>query len=310
MHPRISALAVIAVLVAPPAARADRKDGAIHRTTVDLHAFAWALGLLRQGKWDPGRPLPDPARCQAAIERGRSLGLVDDDPLRDPSFEHAPNGRSAGGYHYEIRFGQAPELCSAYVAAARPGVLQADAAKALEPFASSLLWMQNVAPGQGGADALEALKKAAAGCHVAVERVVAAGARLDGKVVVRGVERTLEKARQDICGTLAADVPGYVARHDEAVRARREQVMAPYRAAGIAGEKLELIITYDGVFWRGIGGDIVADPGKISRADVLFQWLEDRDGSHVIRRYQFSGNKLVRKTEKTYLVRPGSDAFR
>src|SRR5262249_4886428 len=110
MTPRTTTIALLFSLVAP--ARADLKDGAVHRATVDLNAYAWALGVLRQGKWDPGRPLPDPAQCTAAIERARANGLVDDDVLRDPSFEHAPGGRPSGGYHHEIRLGQAPELCS------------------------------------------------------------------------------------------------------------------------------------------------------------------------------------------------------
>jgi hypothetical protein len=305
-----SIVLMLATLVGAPAARADRKDGALHRTTVDLSAYAWALGIMTDGKWDPGRPPPDPAGCEAAIHWAREHGLEDTDVLRDPSFEHAPNGRRSGNYHYEINLGEAAALCSAYATASRTFRLQAEAGKALEPFAATLLWMANVAPGEGGRDAVSRLEKAAAECPAAVDKAVAAGAHLDGKVVVRDVEKTLEKARKDICDGLAAKVPDYLARHKEAVRARREQTLAPYKAAGMGGDKLELMIAYDGVYWRGVGGDVVSDPTKLARATVLFHWLEDAQGTHTIRRYQFSGNKLVKKSEKTYFKRPGSDAFR
>ena len=70
------------------------------------------------------------------------------------------------------------------------------------------------------------------------------------------------------------------------------------------------MIAWDGVGWRGVDGDLVRDPAKLAKATVLFHWLEDGDGIHTIRRFQFSGNKLVGKSERTYYKHPGSDAFR
>ena len=218
---RRTLLSLLVILLGTSAARADCKAGAVHRATQDLHYFAWALGILTEGKWDPGRSLSGQATCVAAVERAREHGLDDSEVLRDPSFEHAPNGRRSGNYHYEITLGEAPALCSAYGAAAGPFLHQTEAGEALKPFDSTLLWMENVAPGQGGGDVGKRLEKAAAECPTALDKVLAAGARLDAKVVIRDVEKTLEKAHKDICDALAAKVPAYMAKHRNRARGAR-----------------------------------------------------------------------------------------
>ena len=301
-------LAILLTLV--PTARADRKAGPIHRTTQDLGDYGWALGKMNDGSWDPGRVPPDPAKCTAAIAWARENGLEDEDRLSDSRFEGAPGATKSGNSNPAIRLADAPALCAAYAKTSRGLVAQFEAARALAPYVSQLTWMANVTPGQGGDAPVQNLAKAGEECRAAVDRAVAAGARLDGKLVVKEVEKTLEQARRDVCEALATQAPEYIARHREATREKREKAMAPYRAAGISGQKLELMIQYDGVYWRGVGGNTVTDPRDLAKAQVLFHWLEAADGTQVVRRYQFAGQKLLRTSEKTYRRQPGSDAFR
>lgn len=133
---------------------------------------------------------------------------------------------------------------------------------------------------------------------------------LDGSLKIKSFALHGDVAIADfdarICEALASTLPQWLADSRAALVKGNATARAKYSAAGIAGDKLDLIAKYDGVYWRLVGGDRTDDPKKLAKARVLFQWLEaeDKDDTrfviHTIRRYQFKGNTLAGTTEKQY----------
>jgi hypothetical protein len=121
----------------------------------------------------------------------------------------------------------------------------------------------------------------------------------DVAVKVDGKDVTLELGRADLRGYLAK-ARTFSKAADTVRKAKFEQAAAPYRALGVKGERLDLFVFYSelGFYVAGCRSE-TRDRKTIAKARVLFHWLENPDGSHMIRKYVFSGN-TVRTTEKTY----------
>ncbi len=106
-----------------------------------------------------------------------------------------------------------------------------------------------------------------------------------------------------ICPALAEHVPAWVATARASYRARRAKEAAPFVAAGITGEKLDLLVTYVGVSWRLPGGEKTDAPARLAKAPVLYQLLDSQDKDdpryliYTVRRYQFSGDRIARVSE-------------
>jgi hypothetical protein len=145
-----------------------------------------------------------------------------------------------------------------------------------------------------------------------VANALAEARKLEPDMKVGKRKVSLDSFEAEVAAPLKDVAPRWIADARAAFRARNEKLAAPYIAAGIAGEKLDLVVTYGGVYWRLEGGERTDDARKIARAPVLFQWLEMKDPEdqrfdiHTIRRYEFGGNKLLGVTEKRYRVLGGN----
>lgn len=91
-----------------------------------------------------------------------------------------------------------------------------------------------------------------------------------------------------------------------------DPVRAKWEAAGVRGDKLDLMVRTDGFRWRLPGGEQTDDPVKIAAAPVLFQWLVTQDPAdaafeiHTIRAYRFIRGALS-ITDRTLHIAVGDD---
>jgi hypothetical protein len=75
---------------------------------------------------------------------------------------------------------------------------------------------------------------------------------------------------------------------------------AKYRELGVGGDRLRLFVEYDDVSFRGKRCEIIDDTAALVRAKYVYQWLENADGTHTIRKYVFTGDRY-KVSEKTFL---------
>lgn len=118
-------------------------------------------------------------------------------------------------------------------------------------------------------------------------------------------------AEEKVCKPLAAIADGWAARI--AAREQREQasdasLAAPYKKAGIDGDKLAFIVRHDGEVY--LAGQIRATPQSAARATVLFEELVDGEGRTVVLRLTYAGNREVSRSSRAYIDPPGPSAYR
>lgn len=191
-------------------------------------------------------------------------------------------------------------LMAALVAA--PGAARADAitdaTKALEAGAK---WLKGRdAPTKAstkgfGPNAYDGWIAAGEACAKAV-------AAVDGSasVTIAGVETTFAEAGATYCQTQIDWGKAADALVDEWERELRLEKGQKYIDAGIKGERLELFIEYDSVYWMGKNCETIYDVAVLKKAKKLFQWLVNSDGTHTIRTYTFKGNKVKSVKDRTY----------
>ena len=153
--------------------------------------------------------------------------------------------------------------------------------------------------------------EAAQQCSDAVKHAYDTGATpstvllVDGykKVLLGEVDAKYCKPLAELARTFDADL--VTARHAE-----HDTVGAPYKAAGIAGDKLRFAIESDGFDRWAPGKRTLTTPAAIAHASVIYELIGGDDTGWTLERFQFSGNKLVSKTAEGFVVRPGASKFR
>jgi len=119
--------------------------------------------------------------------------------------------------------------------------------------------------------------------------------------------------KSSICGALA----NAAAEHLQAAGALGEQEKArdakrakPYLDARFTGDRLKLVLEYDGDPFFAIGGRPLASIKALKTARVMFRVTYGEYGIITYHRFQFAGDKLVRSTRKEYALEPGVAGFR
>lgn len=254
--------------------------------------------------------LRSPDDCLAAVTAWKSKGVKTSDRIFSYDFNQHPKAKDN-----TIPLSEMPAVCEQY----RPLYARYKAVFDLTTYAGTLMKIRDgfVKPGDSVlTDHLiteyETLGDAAA-CRSAAKTAV----DLDTKLKVQGAGSVGAVAVADfetkVCDELAKLVPTFVADARAKLKEHMKEVLAPYVAAGIAGDKLDLIGKYEGVEWRLTGGKVTSDPAALAKAAVIFQWLEaeDREDAryviHTIRKYQFKGNTLAGTSEKQYRRKKGAD---
>jgi len=241
--------------------------------------------------------LKSPDDCTAAIAAWKAKGVKDDDRIFSYDFNQHPNAKNN-----TIALADMPAVCAQY----RPLYARYKVVFDLQRFAGTLMKIRDgfVKPGDSVLSENLIAEYERLGDAAACRATVAAAAQIDPKLVI--------DFEAKVCGELAKIVPPFIAAARKALAERREQLLAKYRGAGIAGDKLALIAKYEGVAWRLVGGKRTDDPAELARASILFQWLEADDPDpryvvHTIRRYRFTGNALAGTSEQQVRRLRGKD---
>lgn len=158
------------------------------------------------------------------------------------------------------------------------------------------------------------MAKAAAQCIAEMDRLLAAGMPTDIGVRIGSSEPktiTMQEAKATVCAPLAK-AGGSFAKDVEGAKAKRfAELAAPYKAAGITGDRLRLLVDHANYAMYGVGGGELTTPKQLARAKVIFEVLgPGTDGLYTLRRYQFRGHKLVSTTSGDFLLRPRAKHFR
>jgi hypothetical protein len=149
-------------------------------------------------------------------------------------------------------------------------------------------------------------------CSNAVDRMIAGGANAKTEILVDGYKKVvLATVKPEHCDKLAALAKDFDAKAKAAKQARADKVAAPFKAAGLTGDKLAFAIrvTENDYDIYGAGGTILK-PAALKAAAVLFILTGDRDHDWVLHRYAFKGDAQVSQTEQTFIVRPAPSKFR
>jgi hypothetical protein len=240
-------------------------------------------------------------KCTAALAAARKSGVKPTQTLIG-SFEFHPKATKTADGKYQIKFADAAWICTEYTARFKMEQSAGAIREAVEAAADlkgppTAETAKGFNPGAG-----KASSDRGTNCLKAIDKLVKEGIPATTKMKHAKGETTLEDAKKP-CQALIE----YGTKFEELVAAEYKAKMAErakkYEAAGIKGAKLALMVEYDNVYWRGRGCEKIDDPTVLAKATVLYQWLENADGTHTIRTYRFAGNAVKGKaTDKKYLT--------
>jgi hypothetical protein len=117
----------------------------------------------------------------------------------------------------------------------------------------------------------------------------------------------LGDADAQFCAPLAAIVKSFDSDRADAKAKASVKLLAPYKAAGITGDKLQL--AYRDTQLYGVGGVTLAVP-QLKTANVIFELEGGGPTPWSLTRYEYRGDKLIGTTSQHYLRRPGASKFR
>lgn len=242
-----------------------------------------------------------PDECVADIAAWKAKGIKDGDVIRSQAFDEHPSVQPRVQAVPGIKLSEMPAICDEY----KKLYPKLRIPHALSLAEARLLWIDGSPTDDASITPEQLARIEKEGDPAACKKNVAEARAIDPAMKVGSNPRTLDEFDAKVCDELAKQQPKWLADARAAYKTRREKALAPYIAAGIGGKKLDLMIEYDGVYWRLPGGAKSDDPKKLAAAKVLFHWLEAKDPDpryvvHTIRKYQFKGNDLVKVSEKKY----------
>jgi hypothetical protein len=293
---------------------ASAKDELLRNAGAPLGKYYVNLKMLRAGPTSQAVLQSDAMRsadeCEADITFWRSKGVDDGDRIFSYDFNDHPRAQKN-----TLPFSEMTAICKEY----RPLFARYKVAYDLLQAEGMLARMREyLKPDDPVVTANMIAEYERLSNPVTCANALAQARKIDPAMKVGKRNLPLEVFSTEVAEPLATVAPKWIADARAAFRARNEKIAAPYVAAGIAGQKLDLIVSYGGVYWRLKGGERTDDPQKLARAAVLFQWLSAPDSDdprfeiNTVRRYEFKGNALARVTEKRYRRPEGAnlnDAF-
>jgi len=189
----------------------------------------------------------------------------------------------------------------------------AEAERALDPAAHANYILLHVNMGDTREDNGSGLAQIAATCTSELDRLLADGMPTTIVVpLVRGHRLTMADARAVVCEPLAKAAATFAKDVASARTKAHEKAAAPYKAVGVTGQRLALLVDHIDYAMYGTGGGELRTPKQLKSAAVIFELLgpNTATGLYTLRRYQFRGDKLVSTTSRDFLVRPGSKFYR
>jgi hypothetical protein len=289
-------LLVLAVVATPVLAHAD----AAKQLAKDLDGH---FSYYESYRDDPGSRAnaldtdPKPEECAAAIAKARKAGLADDAKIYAYAFKSFDEADYDDKREAYMTLGGLDQMCKVW----KDAVKLAPVAALMTDLVNSKRINSQGDPGSYGGGMGEVFVKKGKECLEKTDAAIAAGAPADRKVKVGEEQMSIKEGRTKVCQDYVDWAVSIGGKIKESHAADREKRAAPYKAAGVAGAKLELFLEYDDVYWRG-GSNCqrIYDIKQLAKAKALFHWLENADGTHTIRKYTFNGNKVSGPVSKTY----------
>lgn len=234
--------------------------------------------------------------CLDAVAGARKEGAT---TLWHEVFEHF-GGKLDDNHHWTITLDQAAEIC-------KEATFYADVVlKDLDTFGQASVAFDKLMQFGITEGAIDYQRKAVERCGPAVDELLAAAVPPTFPYPV-GEAKTVAELKAKVCEHGKQTLKRVV----DTVVANAAKARAPFMKAGIEGDKLALMLQYDGSVFLP-GGAASDNLRRYAAASSLFVWLtSDPDGDdyvvHTVRKYQFKGNKLVRDSEKTYRKKRGAN---
>lgn len=244
--------------------------------------------------------------CVAAIRHARDAGVPGGFEIESSAFANLPTAQPRGTT-WMLTLDHARVVCDTL----RTWRGLALAQKTLIDAQKLIDWLGLIDKASGMDRAMaEKLAAGAKACSDGIAQLVADGAPTDVPIEVDGAGAvTLRDAPHAICEPLAAAAATFAKDVTSAHVAKRNAIAAPYRAAGITGDRLELLVAEDGVAKYAIGGAELTSPKALAAARVLFE--ESHDGDiWTVTRFELRGDALRKTTRAQYVLKPDSRAFR
>lgn len=172
---------------------------------------------------------------------------------------------------------------------------------------------QSENPAQAPEDAGKTCLEIGQECTVAINRRIVAGANeaTTHVLIEATTDMTLAAVRAEYCDKLTARAEFFDDQIRTAQQELKAKIAAPFRRAGLRGDRLELatLAKQRGHAILGVGGVPVTVP-QIKRARLLFVAIPSDNGHWKVYRFAFSGDTASKQTHETYAVRPDSSKFR
>jgi hypothetical protein len=120
---------------------------------------------------------------------------------------------------------------------------------------------------------------------------------------------TLAAAKAEVCAKVAAIATTFAQDVERERLAAWERIAAPYKAAGVKGERLDYLVSGHRYAKYGVGGVELTTIKQLAKAKVMFEMLTGQ-GVVTLRRTEFKGDKLVGTSTQEFERRPGPRAYR
>jgi len=285
MNWKTSVTALVLVASAASNAFADRKTDVLQQIDADsAHAAAMESRDLR----DAGHEREIAEGCLERVQIAVDEGVKPTDEV--PSREGVPGARKKGNNYY------APLKALETVCRNlhRRALTEELAWDLRDPLAAYERYSKPDASDEAGALFADS---AADACRKALDGAVKHGASETDTFAINKKDWTIADLRAQVCDKLPA--LGKQARErfdtakDASTKSEMEEYLAPFKKAGISGDKLKLVADEkDSDYLRKKGGYIIETPKEIAKASLICIQGEADDG-YYIHILTFKGNKLV-----------------
>lgn len=247
---------------------------------------------LEAAKADIASATNKASACKDAVAAARKAGAT---TLENGNFNKIGGKPSAhDNTSYVVSIDRAEAVCDEYA-------LYEQVAPHAGEFSDALSKISLLTPEMSpGPDFVKAAFAEATACTKTVEQLLAAKVPPTFALQLGGTAYTLGEIKVKVC---VAETEA-AARYSKEAAAAQRRAEARYAKLGITGDKMHLMMEYEGSLFLP-GGASSSDLRKYAAASVMFVWTtSDPDGedmvTHTVRRYQFTGNKLVKTTSQEY----------
>ncbi len=284
---------------APVSAKGNARQEAIDRMAETMtNMLIW----LSQKQWQEGetgldRYLAAP-KCMDLVAAAKKAGVADGDNIEGYWDRHPKAVKVANSNKTTITLAEAVWVCEQWDRrlATEPTAIYIRFAVTYQKDNPNDYAPEKVAMYSKGAG--DASIKRGQKCIAGIAELDKAGMANDTLVLADGSSITFADGKA-ACEYVIGHATRFNATIAEAHGAKRGEIAAKYEKLGVKGDRLELFIEYDNVSFRGKKCEIIDDIKKLVKAKYVYQWLENSDYTHTIRKYTFKGNKY-KVSEKTY----------